>query len=91
MFAYAQTRQAGVDLQPAKGRIYRLIANLEPLATLGYVDDLAEQVVLERMLEQVKPPLPEVAAPLHPVLRAPFRYPGLPQNNGLSPRTGGLL
>lgn len=83
MFAYAAA-EAVLDMQPTRGRVYRLIANMEPLASLSYVDDLAEQLLLERMLEQVKPPLPEAAEPLHPVLRAAFRYPGLPQGNRLS-------
>ena len=42
------------------------------------VDTLAEQRLLEDLLEQAKPPLPVEAEPLHYLLATPFRYPAPP-------------
>jgi hypothetical protein len=44
------------------------------VATMALVDTLDEQYVLERLLDAVKPPLPEGAARLHYLLLTPFRY-----------------
>ncbi len=60
------------------GRLYRLVESQEQVATLGYVDTLEEQVVLEALLEHAKPDYPDDIAPLHYLLRSPFRYPPLP-------------
>jgi hypothetical protein len=49
-------------------------------ATMKLVDDVAEQDVLEALLDASKPPLPDAAADLHPLLATPFRY---------DPRRGG--
>ncbi|WP_328515313.1 RES family NAD+ phosphorylase [Marinobacterium marinum] len=47
------------------------------MATLGYVDTLEEQALLEDMLEDVKPVQPEAPDELHYLLKTPFRYPPL--------------
>ena len=39
------------------------------------VDTLAEQHLLEDLLERAKPPLPDETAGLHYLLATPFRYP----------------
>lgn len=62
---------------PLSGRIFRLVESQEQVATLSYVDTLAEQALLEQMLENVKPACPEPAADLHYLLKTPFRYPPL--------------
>lgn len=59
------------------GIAYRLVESQQQLATWMLVDTFAEQDLLERMLEQVKPPLAAATAHLHPLLAAPFRYPPL--------------
>lgn len=59
------------------GRLYRLVESQEQVATLGYVDTLEEQALLEEMLETVKPPSPDHTANLHYLLKTPFRYPPL--------------
>jgi hypothetical protein len=41
------------------------------------VDDLAEQELLEQMLDESKPAYPEIDQPLHYLLTTPFRYPPL--------------
>jgi len=39
------------------------------------VDSLPEQEILERLLEQTKPPVPELGRNFHYLLSTPFRYP----------------
>jgi hypothetical protein len=39
--------------------LYRLVENQEQVATLGYVDTLEEQAVLEELLETSKPDYPD--------------------------------
>jgi hypothetical protein len=57
--------------------LYRLVESQEQVATLGYVDTLDEQALLEDMLERVKPAYPDDGAELHYLLKTPFRYPPL--------------
>ena len=44
------------------------------VSTMKVVDTLAEQEVLEDILEERKPPIPQEAAGLHYLLYTPFRY-----------------
>lgn len=68
----------GADvIHPIRGRLYRLVESQERAATLGYVNTLAEQAVLEGLLETVKPATAETEVPLHYLLTTPFRYPPL--------------
>lgn len=61
-----------------RGTLYRLVESQEQIATLGYVDTLEEQALLEQMLEQVKPPYRQLSDDVHYLLKTPFRYPPLP-------------
>lgn len=54
-----------------------MVESQEQVATLGYVDTLAEQAVLEELLEESKPAYPEETTDLHYLLKTPFRYPPL--------------
>ncbi|WP_368642373.1 RES family NAD+ phosphorylase [Castellaniella ginsengisoli] len=63
---------------PIQGLLHRLVESQEHVATLGYVDTLEEQAVLESMLDAAKPPWPAGGERLHYLLRTPFRYPPLP-------------
>ncbi len=45
------------------------------VSTMVLVDSLAEQRLLEDLLERAKPPLPDATAGLHYLLATPFRYP----------------
>ena len=63
--------------RPIAGTLYRLVESQEQVATLGYVDTLEEQALLESMLEDVKPAYPEGTSGLHYLLKTPFRYPPL--------------
>jgi hypothetical protein len=54
-----------------------MVENQEQVATRSLVDNLSEQALLEQLLEQSKPPLPEAALQLDYLLASPFRYPPL--------------
>jgi hypothetical protein len=60
-----------------KGTLYRLVESQEQVATLGYVDTLDEQALLEEMLENTKPVYREDLTAYHYLLSTPFRYPPL--------------
>lgn len=62
---------------PIKGVLYRLVESQEQIATLGYVDTLDEQALLEEMLEEAKPPYRDGSTAYHYLLKSPFRYPPL--------------
>jgi hypothetical protein len=60
-----------------RGTLFRLVESQEQTGTLGYVDTLAEQALLEEMLEAAKPPYPDDWTDYHYLLKTPFRYPPL--------------
>lgn len=64
-------------ITPISGSLFRLVESQEQVATLGYVDTLSEQALLEEMLEQVKPDYPSGIDNYHYLLITPFRYPPL--------------
>ena len=65
------------QVRPLRGKLLRMVESQAQVATLQLVDNLAEQTLLEELLESSKPPLPEAAEPLHYLLKTPFRYPPL--------------
>lgn len=64
-------------IQPISGTLFRLVESQEQIATRQLVDTLAEQALLETLLEQTKPDYAEDVAGLHYLLKTPFRYPPL--------------
>ena len=64
-------------IRAVAGVLFRMVESQEQIATLGYVDTLEEQALLEQMLEDVKPPYRADTAGLHYLLKTPFRYPPL--------------
>ena len=60
------------------GRLLRLVESQEQVATNSLVRTLAEQALLEDLIEASKPPLPATGHGLHYLLATPFRYPPLP-------------
>jgi hypothetical protein len=64
-------------IRSLSGTLHRVVESQEQIATLGYVDTLEEQALLEEMLEATKPPCPEAAEAYHYLLKTPFRYPPL--------------
>ncbi|MFH6601079.1 RES domain protein [Pseudomonas sp. THAF187a] len=65
------------QVRPLRGKLLRMVESQAQVATSQLVDNLAEQALLEDLLENSKPPLPEAAEPLHYLLKTPFRYPPL--------------
>jgi hypothetical protein len=57
--------------------VYRIVESQEQVATIGLVDDLDEQFLLEQMLDQAKPAYRKNSQHLHYLLATPFRYPPL--------------
>ncbi len=58
----------------ARRRLWRAVEAQHIASTLRLVANAGEQMLLERLLEQTKPPLPADAAELHYLLATPFRY-----------------
>lgn len=65
------------QVQTLSGTAWRLVESQEQIATLGYVDTLEEQALLEELLDSVKPPYPAQCDDYHYLLKTPFRYPPL--------------
>ena len=57
-----------------RGRAWRLVEAQHRVSTLKLVDSLAEQAVLEDILEASKPAMPEACRGLDYLLATPFRY-----------------
>jgi hypothetical protein len=76
MDIWAACREA-VDPSRHQGELLRMVESQEQIATRALVDDLAEQALLEQLLEQSKPTLPAGTAHLDYLLASPFRYPPL--------------
>lgn len=66
-----------LQIVPLGGELLRMVESQQQVATLSLVDDLAEQAVLEDLLERSKPPLAPGSERLHYLLATPFRYPPL--------------
>jgi hypothetical protein len=57
-----------------KSDCWRLVEAQHKVSTLKLTDTLAEQALLEELLEETKPKLPPEARGLHHLMAAPFRY-----------------
>jgi hypothetical protein len=55
-------------------RLWRAVEAQHIASTLRLVASVEEQILLERLLDQSKPPLPPDAGELHYLLATPFRY-----------------
>lgn len=64
-------------IKPLMAKIYRLVESQEQIATLGLVNNVYEQGILEDLIELTKSPIPENTSSLHYLLTTPFRYPPL--------------
>lgn len=73
-----QDCQGARHIGPIQGLLHRLVESQEHIATMGYVDTLQEQSILESLLDTVKPAWPAHSDRHHYLLRTPFRYPPLP-------------
>jgi hypothetical protein len=75
IWAACAARVAPVAL---RGDDHRLVESQEQVATRSLVRTLAEQALLEDLIESSKPSLPASVGSLHYLLATPFRYPPLP-------------
>jgi hypothetical protein len=71
------------------GACWRIVEAQHRVSTMKLVDTLAEQSLLESIVDRSKPPLPPECAPLHYLLSTPFRY-GAPYPSGSRFRRAGL-
>lgn len=55
-------------------KVWRMVEAQHLVSTSKIVDTRAEQELLEDILEERKPPVPQEAANLHYLLFSPFRY-----------------
>ena len=74
------THAVASEARPATADLWRAVEAQHVASTMALVDTVAEQAVLERLIERSKPPVPrEVAGVgLHWLLFTPFRYPPPP-------------
>ena len=62
------------EAAPLRHEAWRAVEAQHVVSTRALVDTLDEQHVLERVLDEAKPPVGEAAARLHYLLFTPFRY-----------------
>ncbi|HEU4498879.1 MAG TPA: RES family NAD+ phosphorylase [Sphingomicrobium sp.] len=62
------------DFRPYRSKLFRIVEAQHRMSTDRLVDDLVEQDVLERLIEEAKPTMPPEARGLHHLLGTPFRY-----------------
>ncbi len=67
-------RAVASESRRAQRRLWRAVEAQHIASTLRLVANIEEQVVLEGLLDQSKPPLPSDASDLHYLLATPFRY-----------------
>jgi hypothetical protein len=68
------TRAVASEARAARFELWRAVEAQHVAATMALVDSLDEQQVLERLLDETKPPVPAAARKLHWLLFTPFRY-----------------
>lgn len=69
------TREVASNAAPLRHALWRAVEAQHVVATMALVDSVDEQHLLERLLDEGKPPIPAAAAHLHWLLFTPFRYP----------------
>lgn len=72
------TREVASSRRRQRHALWRAVEAQHVASTMALVDTLEEQHVLERVLDEAKPPVPAAAAHLHWLLFTPFRYPPPP-------------
>ena len=77
------------ELKPYKRALWRLVEAQHHVSTMKLVESLAEQDVLENLIEQTKPAYPVECGRLHYLFKTPFRY-GAVYPNGSRFRRAGL-
>lgn len=62
------------EARPLSGSCWRLVEAQHHVSTLGLIDGLEEQRILEQLLDETKPDVPPECRHLHYLLSTPFRY-----------------
>lgn len=76
----------GSEARSWQGSGWRAVEAQHRVASMRLVGgDLADQALLESILEEAKPPVPDQLAGLHWLLATPFRYRPLATGSPLSP------
>lgn len=65
------------QFKPLMASVFRMVESQEQIATLGLVNNIYEQGVLEELIETTKSSNQEMYSNLHYLLKTPFRYPPL--------------
>ncbi len=79
------------EARPQRLEPWRAVEAQHVISTRPLVDTLAEQELLERLLDDAKPPVPEAARHLHYLLSTPFRYPSPHGSRFRSPTDPGVF
>ncbi|MDC7786177.1 RES family NAD+ phosphorylase [Rhodoplanes sp. TEM] len=69
------------EATPLAGTAWRLVEAQHHVSTLKLVDSVAEQELLERLVEETKPAIPPECRGLHHLLYTPFRYGPYPKGS----------
>jgi hypothetical protein len=72
------TQEVASNAGRLRHALWRAVEAQHIASTMALVDSIEEQHVLERLLDDAKPPVPRAAARLHWLLFTPFRYPPPP-------------
>jgi hypothetical protein len=67
-------RAVASEAPRARRRLWRAVEAQHIASTLRLVASVEEQLLLEKLLDESKPPLPPAASDLHYLLSTPFRY-----------------
>lgn len=79
------------EARPFAGRVWRVVEAQHRVSTLKLVDTLAEQALLEDLIEETKPALPPECERLDYLLATPFRYGALYPTGSRFRRAGRTL
>jgi hypothetical protein len=60
--------------RPYDNHVWRIVESQWQVATMVLTDSLDEQALLEQILDEAKPPMPDACRGLHVLLATPFRY-----------------
>lgn len=69
------------EAAPLKQTFWRCVEAQHVVSTLRLVDDLDDQALLEDILEETKPPVPDACEGLHWLYMTPFRYGSYPNGS----------
>ncbi|HUE85080.1 MAG TPA: RES family NAD+ phosphorylase [Vicinamibacterales bacterium] len=81
--------KVSTEVRRLAGRCWRVVEAQHVVSTMALVDTIAEQEVLEQLLDASKPPVPPECRHLHYLLSTPFRY-GAAYPSGSRFRRAGL-